>query len=86
MLDYSQMKRLLFIVNPVSGKRLALKYLPEISKLFFDSGYLVNVMVTGRQGDAAEYARLYGGEADLLVCLGGDGTFNEVVTGWPGAA
>jgi len=81
MLDFSQMKRLLFIVNPVSGKRLALKYLPEISKLFFDSGYLVNVMVTGRQGDAAEYARLYGGEADLLVCLGGDGTFNEVVTG-----
>jgi diacylglycerol kinase (ATP) len=81
MLDFPEMKQLLFIVNPVSGKRLALKYLPEIIRIFFDGGYLVTVMVTSRQGDASEFARLYGSSFDLLVCIGGDGTFNEVVTG-----
>lgn len=81
MLEYSELKKLLFIVNPVSGKRMALKYLPEVVKLFSDSGYAVTVMVTGRRGEATDFAMEYGGDFDLAVCIGGDGTLNEVVTG-----
>ncbi len=81
MLEFSELKKLLFIINPVSGKRMGLKYLPNIIKLFFDNGYAVTAMVTDRRGDATDFAMEYGGDYDLVVCIGGDGTLNEVVTG-----
>ena len=81
MHQLDQLKKMLFIVNPVSGKRAILKYLAEIMQMFFQRGYLVTSMVTARRGDATGYARDLGGEYDLIVCTGGDGTLNEVVTG-----
>ena len=39
------------------------------------------VFVTTGQGNARDLAAAHGGEAELVVCLGGDGTFNEVVSG-----
>lgn len=81
MLDYQELKHLLFIINPVSGKKLGLRYLPDIIKLFFDYGYIVTTMVTAHRGDAAQFAEDCAGDYDLLVCIGGDGTLNEVVTG-----
>ena len=74
-------KRLLLIVNPVSGKKLFLRYMPQVVRIFMDAGYLVTTMVTAAQGEATEYAARYGGDFDLVVCTGGDGTLNEVVTG-----
>lgn len=81
MLEYSELKKLLFIINPVSGKRMGLRYLPEVVRLFSDNGYAVTMMVTAHRGDATEFAMEYAQNHDLLVCIGGDGTFNEVVTG-----
>ena len=81
MLDYSELKKLVFIVNPVSGKRLGQKYLADIIKLFFNGGYAVTPLVTTHRGDAVEFAEEYGKKCDLIVCMGGDGTLNEVVTG-----
>lgn len=81
MLDSSEAKRMLLIINPVSGKKLAQRSLPEVIKLFSDGGYFVTVMATSRRGDATAFAAQYGGDFDLIVCVGGDGTLNEVVTG-----
>ena len=75
------MKKMLFIMNPYSGKRRANKYLVEILELFNRAGYRVTVHMTAGQGDATEAARTMGAEMDIVVCCGGDGTFNETVAG-----
>ena len=75
------MKKMLFIMNPYSGQRKANKYLAEILELFNRGGYDIQVHMTAGPGDGANaVARLCGG-MDLVVCCGGDGTFNETVSG-----
>ncbi len=75
------MKKLLFIVNPISGQKKAVKFLPEIISLFNRADYEVITYITGAQGDATRMAALRGGQMDLVVCCGGDGTFNETISG-----
>ena len=75
------MKKMLFIVNPISGQKKAVKLLPEIINLFNRADYEVITYITGAQGDAIRMAALRGGEVDLVVCCGGDGTFNETISG-----
>ena len=74
-------RRALLIINPVSGKKMVLRYIPQIIRIFMDAGYLVTTMVTARQGDAVDYARDLGSGYDLICCTGGDGTLNETITG-----
>ena len=38
-------------------------------------------MTTTKRGDGTLYAEKYAGKTDLITCIGGDGTFNEVVSG-----
>lgn len=74
-------RKLLLIINPVSGKRMILKYLPQVIRIFMDGGYMVTTMVTAAQSEATLFARRYGAQYDLVVCAGGDGTLNETLTG-----
>lgn len=73
-------KKLLFIVNPVAGKKKIKNYLLDVLDIFAAEGYASTVMVTGRRGDATRFAS-YAGDYDLLVCSGGDGTLNECISG-----
>ncbi len=75
------MKKLLFIMNPYSGMRRAVKYLAEIISLFNRSGYTVITHMTSGTGDASKAAQRLAPEVDLIVCCGGDGTLNETITG-----
>jgi diacylglycerol kinase (ATP) len=77
----AQKKKMMLIINPVAGKREAAKNLAELIQVFYAGGYTASVFVTGKSGDAAEFAAQYGGNFDLIVCSGGDGTMNETVTG-----
>ena len=74
-------KRLLLILNPISGKMTGKRHLAEVLDRFCRADYIPTVFVTNRGGHAKEIACAHGGEADLVVCLGGDGTFNEVASG-----
>ncbi|MFR2966300.1 MAG: diacylglycerol/lipid kinase family protein [Anaerovoracaceae bacterium] len=74
------MKENLIIINPCSGKKRANRYLVNIVDTFTKAGY-VFVLTTTRQGDGTMYAAEYGGDFDLVTCIGGDGSFNEVVAG-----
>lgn len=74
-------KRLLLIINPVSGKKMILKYIPQVIRIFMEAGYLVTTMVTGAHGEATDFAERYAADYDLVVCTGGDGTLNEVLSG-----
>lgn len=75
------MKRMLFIINPRSGREQIKPKLLEILDLFSKAGYELQVYVTQSQKDATEAARQYGAGKDLVVCSGGDGTLNEVISG-----
>ena len=75
------MKKMLFIMNPFSGMRRANRYLSDIISLFNRAEYEVNIRMTSGVGDAARFAREYSVGVDLVVCCGGDGTLNEVLTG-----
>lgn len=75
------MKKMQFIMNPCAGQKKANRQLADILAIFNRADYEVCVHMTAGPGDATEAARRGAPEADLLVCCGGDGTLNEVVTG-----
>ncbi len=75
------MKRMLFIVNPRSGREQIKTRLLEILDLFSREGWQVQVHITQSPKDATAIAEKYGGEHELVVCSGGDGTLNEVIGG-----
>ncbi len=75
------MKKMLFIMNPFAGQRRANRYLADILTVFNRADYEVSVHMTAGAGDAAEVVRSRAAGMDLVVCCGGDGTFNETVTG-----
>lgn len=75
------MKKMLFVMNPYSGTRRAVRYLADIIAMFNRAGYEVITHMTGGQGDAEEIVRQIAPRMDLVVCCGGDGTFNETVSG-----
>ena len=77
----SNLKSLHLIINPNAGVRQGRCFLPEMISLFNRAGWLCSVYVTEKRGDAADFARLHAGEANLVVACGGDGTLNEVITG-----
>lgn len=74
-------KKMLLIMNPHSGMKRANKYLTDILIIFSKYDYDVNVKLTTGAGDATEYAKKYGKDVSLIVCIGGDGTFNETIQG-----
>ena len=74
-------KKLLFIYNSHAGKGRIRNKLADILEAFAKKGYEVTASPTLQQGYAAEIAEKRSGEYELLVCSGGDGTLDEVVTG-----
>ena len=74
-------KKVLIIMNPRSGTMRANRYLTEIAELFVRNGYMPTVLITTKQGDGTAYAEKYAPGYDLVVAIGGDGTFNEVASG-----
>ena len=75
------MKKMLFVMNPYSGTRRANKYLVEIIELFNRADYEVTVHMTQGPGDAAGVVASKAHGMDMIVCCGGDGTFNETISG-----
>lgn len=74
-------KKLLLVVNPLAGQKKARKHLADIVDIFNRSGYTVVTHMTEKQGDGEYAVRHYAPDMDLVVCCGGDGTFNETVSG-----
>lgn len=74
-------KKLLFIVNPRAGRNKSRSPLFDVIALCSEAGYLISVHKTTAPGDATQTAQREGGNYDLVVAVGGDGTLNEVITG-----
>jgi YegS/Rv2252/BmrU family lipid kinase len=75
------MKQLLLIVNPTAGTKKASKNLAEIISVFNRAEYDVHAYMTECRGNAKRIAMEMGEKMDIIVCCGGDGTFNETVAG-----
>ena len=73
-------KKLMLIVNPNSGKGAVSTALFDIIDTFSNADYLVTTYMTRAAGDAGKFAAL-SPEYDLIVCVGGDGTLSDTISG-----
>ena len=74
------MKKCLVVYNPNSGKYNKEFTLPKIEKILNEYDYSVIIEKTKYKGDATSIVANID-KCDLVVSIGGDGTFNEVMTG-----
>ncbi len=75
------MKNLLFIYNPRAGKGNIGNHVSDIVDTFTKSGFRVTVYPTQCRGDGEVISRQWAAGYDRIVCAGGDGTLDEIVTG-----
>lgn len=75
-------KRMLFIYNPRAGKEKIRSNLLDIIDIFTKADYEVTAYPTQARGDGLMAVKERRPDwYDLVVCSGGDGTLDEVVTG-----
>ena len=74
-------QKLLLIMNPVAGTKKSNKHLTEIISLFCENGFECHVQTTSTSVGADKIAKEFSNDKDIVVCIGGDGTFNEMVSG-----
>lgn len=76
------MKHMLFIYNPNAGKGLLKAKLSDVIDIFVKADYEVVVYPTQSYKDAyRKITHIDSDDYDMVVCSGGDGTLDEVVTG-----
>lgn len=75
------MKKMLFIYNPNAGTGQLKPRLSDVLDIFVKGGYEVTAYPTQRYHDALAKTLAFEDKYDLVVCSGGDGTLDEVVTG-----
>ena len=74
-------RRMLFIYNPRAGKAQIRSNLLDIIDIFVKAGYEVTAYPTQARGDAVKAVKERSAGYDIVVCSGGDGTLDEVVSG-----
>ncbi len=74
------MQKALLIVNPRSGKQRVKTELFHIVDRLSSADYSLTLALTQYRGHATELAAT-AGEFDTVICTGGDGTLNEVMSG-----
>lgn len=74
-------KKVLLIVNPTSGKNKSRPNAVDIVNKFSPDDYEFDIRATTCQGDATNIIKKHIGDNDMVICCGGDGTFNETVNG-----
>lgn len=78
----TEFKRILLVVNPVSGQARGLRLVKQLKQNFESRGIVCSVRVTNGIGDAERWSQTaedFGFE--VVVVIGGDGTVGEVVSG-----
>ncbi len=74
-------KKILFVFNPVAGRSQIKTYMVDILEILSKAGYKVVCYPTQSRGDARRIVRERMDDYLYVVCAGGDGTLDEVVSG-----
>ena len=74
------MKKCALIYNPNSGRKAKFKFMPQFKDVLMKYGYETEVIFTEYKGHATEIVKNLE-YVDLLLSMGGDGTFNECMRG-----
>jgi YegS/Rv2252/BmrU family lipid kinase len=74
-------KKVLFIFNPVAGKSQIRTDIVDILDILSRDAYVVTCYPTKCRGDARNVVRSRTEDYLYVICAGGDGTLDEVVTG-----
>ena len=74
------MKKCVVIYNPNSGKLTNRNDVKKIYKILENYGYDTEIIYTEYRGHAKKITKKLK-DVDLLLCAGGDGTLNEVISG-----
>lgn len=69
------------IINPTSGRERAPRYLPLLQEVLARRYAHVITRETEKAGDASDFAKSAAERHYNIVCMGGDGTINEVING-----
>ena len=76
------MKRnLMLIINPAAGRGGYKQNLGEALNVLDRGGFRTTLFFTSGPGEATNFAKEYGGQYDVVACVGGDGTLSEVIGG-----
>lgn len=76
---YGAKKRIIFVVNPISGTNGKEAILQLIENVLDHSRYEYTIRKTQYAGHATEIAaQAVNEQADMVVAIGGDGTINEI--------
>lgn len=73
------MKKCVIIINPHSGRNHKTIDTNKIEKIFLKYDYEATIYFTEYKGHASKIIQQI--SADLVVSVGGDGTYNEIMTG-----
>ncbi|MBR2461350.1 MAG: diacylglycerol kinase family lipid kinase [Clostridia bacterium] len=74
------MKKMLLIINPKSGIKKSTQIFENVKDIMSENEWELETVYTEYRGHATELATAAVGY-DRIVCMGGDGTFNEVANG-----
>lgn len=75
------MKKCIMIYNFKSGKKKDDQFLYIVSKILKEYDYDLEVKYTKKKGHASKIIKELPDNVDLVISAGGDGTYNEVVSG-----
>ncbi|MGI6361919.1 MAG: diacylglycerol/lipid kinase family protein [Bacillota bacterium] len=75
------MKKAMIVMNPHAGKQKVQNNIYDVVDSLFLNGYAATVYATKAAGDATNIVMDKAGIYDMIVCCGGDGTLNEVISG-----
>ncbi len=84
MENYPVRGKVQVILNPISGRGLALRVLPELQAGLKKLGCETDVYQTRQTGDGKRVVEALDPLPDIVLAMGGDGTVNEVVNGLVG--
>ena len=74
------MKKCAIVYNPNSGRKAKFNVMPQFEQMLSKYGYEVEIHYTEYKGHAKEIVKNLE-PVDLVLSIGGDGTFNESITG-----
>lgn len=74
-------RKMLLIINPKAGTQGSSRGIFSMANVFCAAGLELTLRVTQAKDDAFHTVKNTGAEFDYIVCSGGDGTLNEVISG-----